>query len=802
MKAGQLIHATVFEEEGYRPKALTHDGTAWDKDAMKLLTEEDPYADASYILRKLEKNVPEGGLANQDINVINTLTTTEIGSRSITEYFDGANILIAALLKEISRAEGSNKSITSALLSALYAFKSAPYYAIKPEPAKLAELWSVLEQRYPATALENFRTIFGRPFFALIIGIDTYEDTNIRNMPGCVADADDIEAFLTKDLHILPDRIVVLRNEEATHARIVQEIEKLAKNDSVAFKDPILIYYAGCCQKIQDSVALFPYDGAADDGKGSNILPDTELNCLLKQLANKKGDNITVMLDTSYASGFGGEGYAYASSDSHILLAACSKYEAAAVKDGRGLFTKRLTTVLRELGPHIWTVTYQDVVSRLRPPGFGIYQTPNCRGRYDNRIIFETRTPEHDRKFHAVKNLGNNFRLEAGEIHGITKGARFDIYCDNDRRVLLGSLEAVEVAGFSTSLGFSHHTVEFTIPEDLAAYGLQIRAGGDSAAVTKFAFEVDADFQSAIFEHVQNEKDHAQPVRTMIQFVETSANADVVVRSAEAGQLAIGTMDGICLESGLDRLPYTLPRDVDAVSSTMKLSGEFFWDLRRVNSRIRSQRPMFDIEAYRLTESDPSAQGSSIPVHGSGNAIEIFLEGDKNALGFTITNLYGGHSFYVWLFAFNMLDFAIDIVYKPCFSGNQHGGDPCLSNKKSKLEVGYTLNEHNLPDGVEVGITYLKAFISSEYVDLSHIEKSSPFDRSSKVVTSAAATLDPNPSLQASTRPEVEMSKPLRLRGGGMLKEPKRIPIWDTLLVPIIIKRKAPQSVSNVAQNE
>jgi len=55
MKAGQLIHATVFEEEGYRPKALTHDGTAWDEDAMKPLTEEDPYADASYILRKLDK---------------------------------------------------------------------------------------------------------------------------------------------------------------------------------------------------------------------------------------------------------------------------------------------------------------------------------------------------------------------------------------------------------------------------------------------------------------------------------------------------------------------------------------------------------------------------------------------------------------------------------------------------------------------------------------------------------------------------------------------------------------------------
>lgn len=127
--------------------------------------------------------MPEGGLADQDINVINTLTTTgkltlycsdysiskkvsfrsEIGSRSITEYSDGANILIAALLKETSGAEASNKSIIPTLLTALGAFKSAPYYAIKHEPAKLGELWSVLEKRYPAlqTALEKFKTIFG-----------------------------------------------------------------------------------------------------------------------------------------------------------------------------------------------------------------------------------------------------------------------------------------------------------------------------------------------------------------------------------------------------------------------------------------------------------------------------------------------------------------------------------------------------------------------------------------------------------------------------------------------------------------
>ena len=132
----------------------------------------------------------------------------------------------------------------------------------------------------------------GRPFFALIIGIDTYQDTHINNMPGCVADADDIQAFLIRDLHISRDRIVILRNEKATHASIVQEIQKLAADDRVAFNNPILIYYAGCCLQKQDSVVLFPYDGATDNGNWSKILPDTELNGLLKQLANRKGNNI------------------------------------------------------------------------------------------------------------------------------------------------------------------------------------------------------------------------------------------------------------------------------------------------------------------------------------------------------------------------------------------------------------------------------------------------------------------------------------------------------------------------------
>jgi hypothetical protein len=108
-----------------------------------------------------------------------------------------------------------------------------------------------------------------------------------------VADADDIQVFLTRDLRISNDRIVNLRNEEATHANIVEELSKLAKNDRIVVNDSVLIYFAGQVMKGQRGVALLPHDGAPDSqGEDKRFIWDGEFNGLLKQLAKAKGNNI------------------------------------------------------------------------------------------------------------------------------------------------------------------------------------------------------------------------------------------------------------------------------------------------------------------------------------------------------------------------------------------------------------------------------------------------------------------------------------------------------------------------------
>ena len=129
-----------------------------------------------------------------------------------------------------------------------------------------------------------------------------------------------------------------------------------------------------------------------------------------------------------------------------------------------------------------------------------------------------------------------------------------------------------------------------------------------------------------------------------------------------------------------------------------------------------------------------------------------------------------------------ILIFSPDTIYKPAFYKTGHSTDPCLL-PESQLEVAYTPNERNLAvDEVQVGVTYLKAFMSNEYVDLSYLEKpSSPFDKGSgekvgeKLLTSHTSHSDE--------------PKPLRFHGGSARPFGTSASLWGTLLVPIVIER-------------
>lgn len=155
------------------------------------------------------------------------------------------------------------------------------------------------------------------PFFALVIGIDKYKYAGhgIGNLNGCVADANDIAEFLTKTLGVPAENIVNLRNQQATRAGIKSHIQRLASDDRICPKNPVLIYYAGHGAQAKAPLSwaagrndnliqmLVPHDFNPKTNGEQNAqgIPDITLAGLLTQLSKAKGDNIVWPFQSFYA---------------------------------------------------------------------------------------------------------------------------------------------------------------------------------------------------------------------------------------------------------------------------------------------------------------------------------------------------------------------------------------------------------------------------------------------------------------------------------------------------------------------
>jgi hypothetical protein len=189
--------------------------------------------------------------------------------------------------------------------------------------------------------------------FALIIGINKYERAGLggfQNLRGCVADADDVARYLTESRDVAPERIMNLRDEEATRAGILHSIRAIIDSPDVLHNDPILIFWAGhgsrgrsSRQRVLSRIVggralesspsttlddhdqyvemLIPYDFEPSrvDLHAQGI-PDYLFGSLLSELSRAKGDNIvsdsssllvpvlantrtqTVILDTCHAA--------------------------------------------------------------------------------------------------------------------------------------------------------------------------------------------------------------------------------------------------------------------------------------------------------------------------------------------------------------------------------------------------------------------------------------------------------------------------------------------------------------------
>jgi hypothetical protein len=121
-----------------------------------------------------------------------------------------------------------------------------------------------------------------------------------------------------------------------------------------------------------------------------------------------------------------------------------------------------------------------------------------------------------------------------------------------------------------------------------------------------------------------------------------------------------------------------------------------------------------------------------------------------------------------------------DTLYKPSLSKNPRESDLFVS---AESQVTFK-TELLLPSGVDRSVTYLKVFISTQYVDLSHLEMTSPFTRES-LVSHMFEHGQHSSSVNVRGSADAEHTGALRLRGGALVVR-KRPEIWSCLSIPIL----------------
>ncbi|TBU33643.1 hypothetical protein BD311DRAFT_711552 [Dichomitus squalens] len=337
--------------------------------------------------------------------------------------------------------------------------------------------------------------------FALLVGIDKYQSGNIWNLNAAVDDAQSVERWLTNDLQVPRDHICTLIDAQATKRQIEERfMNHLVNNPAIEPGDALIVYFAGHGSSIRAPpgwfdqgrsdvpvLCTYDYDTKLPKGHTNAGISNRSLHAMFQDLAQVKGDNITLILDTCFClppasdddskerrytrytptrkarsedllAGFwrsaspqktepvANRGFTGITVKSHVVLAASgSGWSATERKDG-GNFTRALLS-LKDARP-LHKLTYADLPHELAPY-MGDHQHAACAGANVDRILFDGVPFSCDGRFVAVSPYNNEYvQVDAGEMHGVSVGTEFALHAHNRKGSLnsqLGSYVATQV---------------------------------------------------------------------------------------------------------------------------------------------------------------------------------------------------------------------------------------------------------------------------------------------------------------------------------------------------------------------
>ncbi|KAF7356191.1 hypothetical protein MVEN_00950400 [Mycena venus] len=608
--------------------------------------------------------------------------------------------------------------------------------------------------------------------FALLIGIDNYVAKNdLPPLRGAVNDARAFQQHLL-DFHVPPSNILLIENERATRAAILSAFQShFLKNENIpdGGEATIIFFFAGYGSLVDAPAAmnwrdlhvkvLCPVDERTTNDAGEYVhpIPDYVLGWLLWELAEKKGRNITVILDSCTSGGMGRDVgmpraalsksrpiphavdshlwkgktdtvWSYrmwsTSATSHVLLAACHEDETARevkYKEGQnGRFTRSLIDLLR--WAPLESITYEDLIDRL-PRWSG--QTPYCGGSGIKRPIFNGNYPKAARRSVRLwsseddpkPNSSKLFVADIGTVEGVVTGTEFSIY-DKDNKFLCTFVAQSVLVHRSILVGRNRSPVDIPLSSRAVVSDWK-----DRSMLLRVYIPPDFPYTDPLFQLSRA----VQPPR----FVQAPSleEAHIAVRiDADRDEVIIESRTPTMLKFQPEkRFPLEGKRShlFDAIDGV----AHFSYFLDRANDVDPIQG--FALEMHRLKGEFPNRQ-PDMKVGENGNMVKDgavrFVSEEGAKYGFTIRNVFS-EALFPYLFYFDPETYTIQQWYSP---EGRYAGAALQSGETLTIGMGSERAfEFMLEPGEVSSCGFLKLFVTREFIDLDWIRQTvSPFSPS------------------------------------------------------------------------
>ncbi|KAI0339805.1 hypothetical protein BDW22DRAFT_1360822 [Trametopsis cervina] len=638
--------------------------------------------------------------------------------------------------------------------------------------------------------------------FALIIGIDEYKSGNVWNLESCVDDAQNIRRWLTNGLHVPRNQVCLLINSQATKRAIEDNfMSHLVNNADIDKDDAIIIYFAGHGSSVHsprgwyndgmkavDVLCPYDHDCKSAEGRVAGI-SDRSFHAMLRDLAQVKGNNITVILDCCFSahssdrerrhvrwtpttkaapddlykglwtSALAGSsidtvrGFARTGCDTHIVLAASQPGASAFEGKGGGLFTRALLSVKDAVPLH--SLMYDEFLYLVEEAMEG--HKPALVGPHKDRILFDGVPFVPDGRFVPVESYGQDkLRIDAGAIHGVVEGTELTLHDHNYNGSINPSLA-------------SYSAIEVHPTWCIARRKSQSKAAQDKfnwARVTKWnnrvPFRVHLHrsffnfFRRCRLRRALDSKTarNASKEGVNIVRVKSATHADMSL-TLKKNELLVERYDAMLAANSrrIIHLPSTESRsDVKVVDA----AARFHLHLHRKNP----SRPLLGLvtmELYRLDNETWTRVSGNLLVDGKAQ----ITDDEKDSVYSVVLHNYSDRDLWPYLVSMDSSGYSISMVYHPDPSNPQA---PLKKHSHMIIGSGALDSEalsFTLADGAPMGAAFLKLFVSSEFTPMSFIEQGVP----------PSATIKQN-------RPSEEKKSPN-----------EKGEMWDTVLACISVVR-------------